>query len=106
MTYDKKGPCHVFHQETEQKKYDARTELTQKNMKENLKKTAVFLAIQALAQLESQESGKKRKGKKPQLETHLKNQIKERGNRSRDGVNWFRYRQMLKKKLLLEIYDI
>ena len=87
FAYNKKSPCHVFHEETKQEKYDARTQLAQENMKQKPKETAVFLATQALAEIESQETGKKRKGKAPQLETHLKKRVKVRGDRSSGGVD-------------------
>ncbi len=69
-------------------------------MTERPNKTAIFLVTQALHELESQETGKKRKGKAPQLENYLKKEVKTRGDRSSGGVDWYRYRQVLKSKLL------
>ena len=75
-------------------------------MEEAPNQTAVFLASQALSQLENQKIGKKRKGRVSTLENHLKKGIKSRGDRSKGGVDWYRYRQVLQEKLLLFVKEL
>ncbi len=75
-------------------------------MTERPNKTVIFLVTQALHELESQETGKKRKGKAPQLENYLKKEVKTRGDRSSGGVDWYRYRQVLKSKLFSFVKEL
>lgn len=69
-------------------------------MIERSNKTVIFLATQVLRELKSQKTEKKRKEKAPQLKNYLKKEIKTREDRSSEGVNWYKYRLMLKTKLL------
>ena len=56
-------------------------------MIKSFNKTIVFLVTQALTELKSQKSDKKRRNKASQLEVYLKNQIKTKENRSRENIN-------------------
>lgn len=69
-------------------------------MIERSNKTVIFLATQTLRELKSQKTEKKRKRKASQLKNYLKKKIKTWEDRSSEGVNWYRYRLMLKTKLL------